>query len=57
MTTSKRPAPPETDAEIEAAAAITPADIERAMQAWKQDAPARFKGLLDADPDPESPHS
>ena len=37
-----------SDAELEALAKITPADIERAKAAWEQSAPPAAKKLLDA---------
>ncbi len=40
---------PATDAELDDAAEITPGDIDRAVAAWREDAPAEFKDLLDAE--------
>lgn len=37
-------------AELERLAEISPADIEDARDAWRKDAPAQFRGLLDAKP-------
>jgi acyl-CoA reductase-like NAD-dependent aldehyde dehydrogenase len=39
---------PATEAEIAAAAEITPEDIARARQAWRRDAAPDFRDLLDA---------
>lgn len=41
---------PATDAEIAALARIAPGDIDRAVAAWKEDAPPEFRELLDAEP-------
>ncbi len=38
---------------LERAAKITREDIERARLAWQRDAPAKFLGLLDAEPSEE----
>lgn len=35
-----------TDAELDELAKITPADIQRARELWKQAAPDKFKTLL-----------
>jgi hypothetical protein len=43
-----------TEAELDAAAEITPADIAGAQTAWRIDAPAPFRDLLDAQPDKET---
>jgi hypothetical protein len=43
-----------TEAELDAAAAITPDDIARARLAWRRDASPEFRDLLDATPDPAS---
>lgn len=40
---------PMPDAELMAMADVTDADVERAKAAWRQDAPAGAKQLLDAD--------
>lgn len=42
-----------TDAELEAAAQVTPADIDAAVAAFDQHAPPNAKGLLDANPEGE----
>lgn len=42
---------PSSDAELDKLAAITPTDIDSAARAWRQDAPAALKPLLDATPD------
>jgi hypothetical protein len=42
-----------TEAELAAAAEITPEDITRAQQAWRRDASPEFRDLLDA-PEAES---
>lgn len=39
-----------TQDEIDQAAEITPADIERAKQAWRDDSSPEFRDLLDAQP-------
>lgn len=44
-----------TDAELDKLAEITPADIEDAKRAWRDDAPAAAKDLLDALPETEKP--
>ena len=36
-------------ADIDEAAFISDEDIEKAMQQWKEEAPAKFKDLLEAD--------
>jgi hypothetical protein len=41
-----------TEAEIAAAAEITPEDIARAQQAWRRDARPEFRDLLDATTEP-----
>lgn len=38
-----------SDAELDAAAEITPEDIERAREFWRANAPAPFGDLLDAE--------
>lgn len=38
-------------AELEAAAAITPEDILKAQEAWREQASPAFRDLLDAAPD------
>jgi hypothetical protein len=43
-----------TEAELAAAAEITPEDIARAQQAWRRDARPAFRDLLDAPTEPES---
>lgn len=40
---------PMPDDELMAMAEITDADVERAKATWRQDAPAGFQNLLDAD--------
>jgi hypothetical protein len=49
-----RPKPPTfdaaTEAELDAAAEITPDDIARAQAAWRRDASPEFRDLLDARP-------
>lgn len=37
-----------TDAELDVAAAITPADLAHARQYWREQAPDPYKTLLDA---------
>lgn len=39
-----------TEAELDAAAAITPDDVARAGAAWRRDASPAFRDLLDAKP-------
>lgn len=41
-------APTFTPAQLDAMSAITPADIADAQDAWRRDAPAAFRTLLDA---------
>lgn len=41
-----------TEAEIAAAAEITPEDLTRAQQAWRRDASPQFRDLLDATVEP-----
>lgn len=41
-----------TDAELRAMANVTDLDVALATQAWRQDAPASYRGLLQA---PQSP--
>lgn len=52
MSPSQDPQPPTfdatTEAELDAAATITPEDVDRAVAQWRQDAPVQFRGLLDA---------
>jgi hypothetical protein len=40
----------ETEAELDAAAEITPEDIQRAQETWREVAPRNARGLLDAEP-------
>lgn len=40
-----------SDAQLDDLSRITQADIERAQEAWKRDAPEQAKNLLDAVPD------
>lgn len=40
-----------TDAELEAASIITPADVDAAIAAFNLHAPAEARGLLEAKPD------
>jgi hypothetical protein len=47
------PRPKPTDAELEALAQITPADIDAAIAAFNQYAPPNARGLLDAKPERE----
>lgn len=50
--TDAQPPTPETaaeDREIEAAARITDADLDDAVDAWRTHAPSRFKDLLNAE--------
>jgi hypothetical protein len=42
---------PLDDEALDGLAQVTPADIAAAQQWWRRNAPARFKGLLDARPD------
>jgi hypothetical protein len=44
-----------TDAELEAAATVTQADVDAAVAAFNQHAPPDAKGLLDAEPEREKP--
>lgn len=45
------PLPPWTEADLDEISMITEEDIEAARQQWFEDAPKRFKELLDAEPD------
>lgn len=49
MAKRKRPTLPE----IGEAAQVTPEDLERAKAAWRKDAPAEYRFLLDAVPVPD----
>jgi hypothetical protein len=40
----------QTDAQLDALAQPSPQDIAEAQTAWRRDAPAPFKRLLDAEP-------
>lgn len=51
MADKRRSAEPLSAEELDQLAAITPADILHAQQAWREDAPPAFKDLLDAQPD------
>jgi acyl-CoA reductase-like NAD-dependent aldehyde dehydrogenase len=42
---------PATEAELDAAAEITPEDIARAQEAFRESAPKQFRDLLDAEPE------
>ena len=48
------PALDSTDADLDAAADVTEADIEDALSTWRRDAPREARGLLDAGA-PETP--
>jgi hypothetical protein len=41
---------PYTDAELDQLSQVTPQDIERAKVWWKENAPRKYKNLLDAKP-------
>lgn len=43
-----QPFTPATAAQLDAAAQITDDDVARAAAAWRKDAPAALRGLLDA---------
>lgn len=51
---SKKDPPPTfdaaTEAELDRAAEITPADVARAQGQWREDAPGTYSDLLDAQP-------
>jgi hypothetical protein len=55
MADKRRTAQQLTEQELDQLAAITPADILRAQQAWREDARPAFKTLLDAAPDDAEP--
>jgi hypothetical protein len=42
-----------SDEDLDELAEITPADIVEAQSRWREDAPAEFKNLLDAEPTDE----
>lgn len=44
-----------TDADLDALSNITEADIIEAGQWWKQNAPKKYKNLLNANPDDAKP--
>lgn len=56
--TAPTPEPPEFDAatqrELDRAAEVTPEDIERAQEQWRETAPQRFRDLLDAEEDDDN---
>ena len=48
-------APTFTPAQLDAMSEITPADVADAQDAWRRDAPAAYRTLLDATPTTEEP--